>query len=62
MWIQFCTTFESLCSVFQVGTNGIISFDSEFTRDLPESFPAMSDPEVFISYLVAPYWSNIDTR
>lgn len=45
----------------QVGVNGIISFDREFTLDSPEDFPSM-DGDVYFSYLVAPYWSSIDTR
>ena len=45
----------------QVGVNGIISFDREFSLNSPENFPS-TDGKVFYSYLVAPYWSDIDTR
>ena len=45
----------------QVGTNGIFSFGRDFRQDLPAQFPS-SDAEIFYSYLVAPFWSNIDTR
>lgn len=45
----------------QVSVNGIISFDREFSLDFPENFPSM-DGDVHFSYLVAPYWSNVDTR
>lgn len=41
--------------------NGIISFDRPFSLGSPENFPSM-DGDVYFSYLVAPYWSNIDTR
>ena len=41
--------------------NGIISFDRAFPLDAPENFPSR-DGDVYYSYLVAPYWSNIDTR
>lgn len=41
--------------------NGIISFDRAFSLGAPENFPSM-DGDVYYSYLVAPYWSNIDTR
>ncbi len=41
--------------------NGIISFDREFSLDSPEDFPSM-DGDVYFSYLVSPYWSDIDTR
>lgn len=45
----------------QVGTNGIFSFGRDFRQDLPQPFPSF-DAEVYFSYIVAPYWSNIDTR
>ena len=45
----------------QVGTNGIFSFGRDFRQDLPAQFPSL-DADVYFSYLVAPYWSNIDTR
>lgn len=41
--------------------NGIISFDREFALNSPENFPSL-DGDVYFGYLVAPYWSNIDTR
>ena len=45
----------------QVGVNGIISFDHNFTLNSPENFPSI-DRRVYYSYLVSPYWSDIDTR
>ena len=45
----------------QVGTNGIFSFGVNFRLDLPQPFPS-TDAEVYFAYLIAPYWSNIDTR
>ena len=40
---------------------GIISFDRPFTSTFQQAFPSQSG-DIFYSYLVAPYWSNIDTR
>jgi hypothetical protein len=45
----------------QVGVNGIISFDREVPLTSPKDFPSM-DGDVYFGYLVAPYWSGIDTR
>ena len=48
--------------IIQVGNKGIFSFSREFSQHiLPTPFPSTSI-DVFTSYLVAPYWSNIDTR
>ena len=47
--------------LLQVGTNGIFSFGRDFRQDIPEAFPS-TDAEIYFAYLVAPYWSNIDTR
>ena len=47
--------------ITQVGTNGIFSFGREFSLDLPEPFPS-DNVAVHFSYLVAPFWSNTDTR
>ena len=44
-----------------MSVNGIISFDREFTLTSSENFPSM-DGDVHFGYLVAPYWSGIDTR
>ena len=41
--------------------NGLISFSYEFSLESAENFPS-SDGKIYYSYLVAPYWSNIDTR
>lgn len=48
-------------SAIQVAVNGIISFDNPFSINEPENFPSQNG-KVYYSYLVAPYWSNIDTR
>ena len=45
----------------QVGTNGIFSFGVDFRQDLPTQFPS-NNVVVYYSYLIAPFWSNIDTR
>ena len=45
----------------QVGTNGIFSFGSPFSENSPAEFPT-SQASTFYSYIVAPFWSNIDTR
>ena len=41
----------------QVNTNGLISFVSEATFDPPQPFPPNND-----SALIAPFWSEVDTR
>ena len=41
---------------FQVGSNGIISFDSEFNHYNNNPFPVEN------LYLVAPFWDDADTR
>ena len=38
-----------------------MSFGRDFRQDIPEAFPS-TDAEIYFAYLVAPYWSNIDTR
>ena len=57
----FICLFVCLFVCFQVGVNGIISFDRPFAEDSSVNFPSM-DGNVHFSYLVAPYWSDIDTR
>ena len=46
----------------QVTNIGVISFDQDFYKTLPEAFPSETDISVYTAFLVAPYWSNIDTR
>ena len=46
---------------FQVSVNGIISFDRPFSLNTAENFPSQ-DGDVHFSYLVAPFWSDVDTR
>ena len=41
--------------------NGIISFDQAFALDSPQNFPTI-EARIYFSYLVAPYWSDVDTR
>ncbi len=45
----------------QVGTNGIISFGAPFQHWSPNPFPT-TDYWTRTSYVVAPYWSDVDTR
>ena len=45
----------------QVGTNGIISFGQEWFFWDPELFPT-SDYYIHNSYVIAPFWADIDTR
>ena len=49
-----------LCTL-QIGVNGIISFDREFSPQSPVNFPSL-DGDIHFAYLVSPYWSNVDTR
>ena len=41
--------------------NGLISFSYEFSLQSGDNFPS-KDAKIYHSHLVAPYWSNIDTR
>lgn len=41
----------------QVGTNGVISFGTEVTLSFPQTLPLRGN---FV--LVAPFWSDVDTR
>ena len=45
----------------QVSTEGVISFGEEFPYSEPAEFPTQVANTRF-KYIVAPYWSNIDTR
>ena len=47
--------------ILQIGTNGIFSFGEECFQENPVPFPS-SSARIRLSHLVAPYWSNIDTR
>ena len=53
-----CTYYKF---ILQISTNGIFSFGQECLQDSPLPFPS-SDATIYFSHLVAPYWSNIDTR
>jgi len=45
-----------LCSLLQVNTNGVISFDRSFRRYSTRAFPIDG------ASLVSPYWADIDTN
>ena len=45
----------------QVGVSGIISFGQPFIDTQAQTFPSLT-PSVYYSFLVAPYWSYVDTR
>lgn len=57
---HFCGIFYFLASLshIQVGTNGYFSLGSRVTSCCPSLFSESST----ISNIVAPFWSNIDTR
>jgi len=40
---------------------GVISFGEEFANEAPGEFPTES-ASTYYKYIVAPYWSNTDTR
>ena len=44
-----------------MGTNGIFSFGEPFVENSPAYFPSLLS-SVYFSYIVAPFWSDIDTR
>ncbi len=44
-----------------MGVKGVISFDQPFNATSQMLFPS-EQGSVFYSYVLAPYWSNIDTR
>ena len=46
----------------QVASNGIISFGDRFLHYEATPLPNPNDASVFYSYLVAPYWSDVDYR
>lgn len=52
---------KSFIYVLQVGTNGFISFGREFNFTNVALFPSTS-AGIYFSYVVAPFWSDIDTR
>ena len=49
-------------STLQVSTNGIISFGKEFINAGSRLFPSYTIAGIHYSYVLAPYWSDIDTR
>ena len=44
-----------------MGTNGIFSFGRQFIENRPALFPT-EQASTYFSYVVAPFWSDIDTR
>lgn len=44
----------------QVSTNGLISFGEGSSNADPELFPT-STPDVFWSYIIAPFWADFST-
>ena len=48
-----------MSSTFQVVTNGLISFGEPLLLHIPYSFPT-AFPEVYDSYTLAPFWSDVD--
>ena len=45
----------------QISTNGFFSFSEPFYEEIPEQFPG-NTADVAASYLVAPFWDDIDLR
>ena len=45
----------------QISTKGVISFRDGWTFSLPEVFPTLT-PRIQESFVVAPFWSDIDIR
>lgn len=57
-----CTYFMNYLRLWQVASNGIISFGSAFTNFDATLFPNPNNQGIFNSFIVAPYWSDIDAR
>ena len=63
-----CTSLRSFTltwktsSTLQVSTNGVVSFGEEFTYPSSVLFPSSTVAGIHFSYVLAPYWSDIDTR
>ena len=52
---------ESECTTQQqVSTNGLVSFGRSISSADPQLFPT-STPEVYWSYILAPFWADLDT-
>lgn len=45
----------------QVSTNGVISFGQSFIYHTPTEFPS-DTPEIYTSYVLAPFWADADLR
>ncbi len=45
----------------QVGNNGIFSFGEPLLENSPSEFPTLQ-ASTYYAYIVAPFWSDIDTR
>lgn len=51
---------KSQILIFQVNTNGYISFGRPLIQGPPEGFPPES-VDAFWTYMVAPFWADFDT-
>lgn len=47
--------------ILQVGTNGIISFDTPFYSHMSVQFPGATT-DISSAYLIAPFWDDFDIR
>ena len=56
-------TKHEVLKKFQISDNGYVTFDAPLLSTLPKPFPIKSGSYVSQrSVMVAPYWSDIDTR
>lgn len=46
--------------MWQVGTNGLVSFGASYNSFFNQQFPGSSS--ISFRYLVAPFWDDVDTR
>ncbi len=51
----------SIISLLQVGNNGVFSFGEPLLENSPAKFPTQQ-ASTYYAYIVAPFWSDIDTR